>query len=59
MTKSVRIENADTSNHQVIVETWSKREDGDVLVSSKLLDYPTALGTFWVFKEQYLIVKEK
>jgi hypothetical protein len=62
MTKRIRIENADTSSHKVVVETWEKRADGqpDVKVSEKSLDYPTAMTgeDTYVTSTRYLVVRE-
>ena len=60
MTKSVRIENADTSSYKVSVEVWQKGIDGapDALASSTPLDNPAAMGTFYIHSHQYLIVRE-
>ena len=60
MTKKVRIENADTSNHKVVVETWLKGADGqpDVLESTQQLNNPTDLVEGWIWQGKYLVVKE-
>jgi hypothetical protein len=60
MTKMVRIENADTSNHKVMVETWAVGVDGkpDTLLRKEPLDNPTQLLVGWVWKEQYLVIRE-
>lgn len=60
MTKSVRIENADTSDHSVMVQAWRKGAEGepDVLVSETPLNSPAAMATLTIWKEQYLVVKE-
>lgn len=60
MTKTVRIENADGSDHQVVVEVWEARADGaHVLVDTKPLNYPTAMLSETIWQGKYLIVKEK
>ena len=60
MTKQVRIENADTSDHKVVVQLWDKSsgEGPDILVSEVPLGHPTALITQTIWKERYLVVKE-
>lgn len=60
MTKKVRIENADNSNHKLVVQTWKKSPEGepDVLVSETALNNPADLTEAYVWKEQYLLVKE-
>jgi hypothetical protein len=59
MSKSIRIENADTSDHKVVVEVW---EGGDHIEPKKIneirLDYPTALTTQLVYKGQFLVIRE-
>lgn len=65
MTKAVRVENADTSAHKLIVQVWDKGRDfgegdiePDVLVSEHALDYPTAMAEVYVHASRYLVVKE-
>lgn len=62
MTKRVRIENADTANFKVIVETWDKGQNGepDTLASTKNLDYPTAMTgeETYLTSTRYIVVKE-
>ncbi len=60
MTKHVRIENADTSEHKVVVQTWERGVDGqpDVLKFEEDLEHPTAMLTGTIWKERYLIVRE-
>lgn len=60
MTKAVRIENADTSNHKVVVQTWQKGQNGapDTLKSEEVLAHPTQMLTGWIWQEQYLVIKE-
>ena len=47
MIKSIRIENADTSSHKVVVKTFDKGANGapDVLVHTDRIDHPTAMAT--------------
>ena len=61
MTKSVRIENADTSaQYKVVVETWNKNSDGQwELKSSDLLSCPTEMKTFLLHDGQRFVVREK
>jgi len=61
MTKLVRIENADLSDHKVAVEVWQKSfADGspDVLIRTITLDNPTMMATEVIHGHQYLIIKE-
>ena len=60
MTKAVRIENADTSTHKVVVETWDVGRDG----TNRLLDvvelgHPTAMTSgVYITSTRYLVVRE-
>jgi hypothetical protein len=59
MTKAIRVENADTSDWKVIVQTWRKNTPGpDTLVMEKELNHPAAIGDFTIFDSQYLVIKE-
>ena len=60
MTKRIRIENADTSDHKVVVQIWEKGEP-DRLVREINLDYPTAMtgDEVCIHSGRYLVVKEK
>lgn len=59
MTKSVRIENADTSDHDVVVEVWLESADGsDVMERSVQLPNSTPPAEFTIYKGKYLIVRE-
>jgi len=60
MTKQIRIENADTSDHKVAVEVWQKSgsDAPDTLVKTLPLDYGTAMVSETIWKERYLVVKE-
>lgn len=67
MTKRVRIENADTSDYQVVVEVWDKGYPAgspDVLVDVVHLDYPTSmtgsgLKDVYITSTRWPVVKEK
>lgn len=63
MTKTVRIENADTSEYQVLVQVWDKgypEGSPDVLVREVVLAHPTAMTDSGVYltSTRYLVVKE-
>lgn len=58
MTKRVRIENADNSSFKVLVETWEKHYDGDVLVNRQHLDNPTNMAEAFIHSGRYLLIKE-
>lgn len=72
MTKHIRIENADTSDHKVVVEVWERGavvapnilddsemvREADKLIKTVPLDHPTALIQETIWKERYLVIKE-
>jgi hypothetical protein len=60
MTKKVRVENADTSNHKVVVQTWVKGQNGepDTMKEERELNNPTDMGEFWIWQQQYVVIKE-
>ena len=62
MTKNIRIENADTSDHIVVVETYDIDPTGsnyDMLVSTRELKYPTEMVTEAVWDTRIIIIREK
>jgi len=60
MTKTVRIENADNSDHKIVVQTWQKVVDGgpDTMVNEQALNNPTDMCSEMVWDNQYLIIRE-
>jgi hypothetical protein len=61
MTKSVRIENADTSAYKVKVEVWDKgypEGEPDKLVEVLSADYPTSMVTSYIHSGRYLKIVE-
>lgn len=60
MTKTVRIENADTSNYKVRVRTYDKGPEGspDVLVKEEILAHPTAMTSPYITSSRYIVVDE-
>ena len=69
MTKKVRIENADTSNHKLVVQVWQKgatMPDGlggtnqapDVMANEYAINAPTDMVDAYVHSGQYLVVRE-
>lgn len=61
MTKLIRIENADTSDHKIVVEIYEKSQNGDpvdVLVKTITLNTPTQLIQEHIWQGRYLLVKE-
>lgn len=63
MTKSIRVENACTSNFKVVVEVWDKglNSQPDTLVKEIHLDFPTSMTDpgLYITNSRYLVVKEK
>lgn len=60
MTKHIRVENADTSDHKVVVQVWDKGTDGapDVLADEIRLDHPTSMAEKTIHSSRYLVIKE-
>ena len=64
MTKQVRIENADTSVHKLMVQVWDEggifdgKEQPDVLVEQFPLDNPCEIIEKCIHSTRYLIIKE-
>lgn len=60
MTKAIRIENADNSQHKVKVTVMAKTPDGqpDAVVEVIDLSCPTQLITKTIWKDQYLVITE-
>lgn len=60
MTKHVRIENADTSNHKLGVEVWVTGAEGMPDYMEKLipLNNPTDMATVTIWEGKYLVIKE-
>lgn len=60
MTKKVRIENADTSNHRVRVFVERLNEAGEWVRTDPPveLDFPAALHEGWIHQGQRLVVEE-
>lgn len=59
MTKALRIENADTSTYDVIVEVWQKRKDGDFLESTHELNNPCQMLLTYIYFDTYIVIKER
>ena len=60
MTKTVRIENADTSDHKVNVFVEEKNSDGEWVrkVDPIRLDHPTFMHSGMIHQTQRLVVEE-
>ncbi len=63
MTKRIRVENADTAQHKVLVEVWDKGHDGapDQLVRTVTLAHPCDMAaddSLYITSTRYLVVKE-
>lgn len=69
MTKTVRVENADTSSYKIAVEVWEKGKplvganvvgnEPDTLVVTHNLDHPTALVEAYLTSTRYIKIIEK
>ena len=61
MTKAVRVENADNSDHVVVVQTWQKsgNNEPDTMIKEEELAHPTQMCEGMIWQEQYLVIKEK
>ena len=57
MTKTVRIENADTAPYEIAVDVIEGRMV-DVVVETKTLRNPTDLGNFTLWQGRKLMVRE-
>lgn len=61
MTKSVRVENADTSSYKVKVFVEDKDAEGNWVRQSDTptgLDHPTAMQTFGIHSTRRLVIEE-
>ena len=61
MTKSVRIENADTNDSkEIVVEVYEKASgSGPVLVNTIVLGFASHMETIMVSSSRYLVVTER
>lgn len=61
MTKSVRIENADTSTHPVRVTGQYKDAEGNWVdeSSSTQIDYPTSMATQTIHSGRRIVIEER
>lgn len=59
MTKKVRIENADTSSYQIVVETHDQQPDGTSKIADhRMLRYPTDLCEVYLTNTRSFKVRE-
>ena len=60
MTKNIRIENADTSDHRVVVYAEDQQADGTWVRNQVpvALDYPTSLHTACIHSTRRLVIEE-
>lgn len=60
MTKAIRVENADISDHKVMVQVWEKPQDGGhaKMIEEHPLDNPTAMIEKTIWKDHFLVIKE-
>jgi hypothetical protein len=61
MTKTIRVENACSSDYNVVVESWLRGVNGepDKMVCKFPLNNPTALLTETIWDTKYLVVRER
>lgn len=63
MTKQIRIENADTSDYEVVVEIYHKdpaaNSFSEALKETHILPHPTAMLSFTLWEGRYLKVYER
>lgn len=59
MTKQIRVENADNSNHRVAVFVEQKDATGTwIRVRILHLDFPTSMGSEYIHDNQRLVIEE-
>jgi hypothetical protein len=59
MTKQIRIENADTSDHKVRIHVEDRNANGEwVRVKTLEADYPTTMTTEYIHSTRRLVVEE-
>ena len=60
MTKAIRVENADNSDHKVTVQVWEKGPEGGhaKMIKEFPLNYPTAMLEQTIWKNHFLVIKE-
>jgi len=60
MTKAIRVENADTSDHKVMVQVWEKPIDGShaKMIEEYSLNNPTAMIEKTIWTNRFLVIKE-
>lgn len=61
MTKKIRIENADTSNHKVLVKVQQKNAEGNWVDAANLpvnLDMPTLMTEQYIHSTQRIVIEE-
>ena len=55
MTKKVRIENADTSDYEVVIESY----EGDRLLGTTVLSHPTFMHEEYIWDGKRLVITER
>jgi hypothetical protein len=60
MTKAIRIENADNSEHEVVVQVWERPLIGEhaVMLEEFPLNNPTDMIEKTIWKDHFLVIKE-
>ena len=60
MTKKIRIENADNSNHPVRVTVQDKDANGEWHTNSTVqLDFPTAMNEQYIHSTRRIVIEER
>lgn len=59
MTKTVRIENADTSPYKIVIEAQEKNADGEYkTINKSILRNPTDITAMTIWSSKRLVVRE-
>ena len=60
MTKAIRVENADNSDHKVMVQVWEKGAEGEhaKMIEEYPLNHPTSMIEKTMWKNHFLVIKE-
>ncbi len=58
MTKRIRVENADTTDHKVEVEVWEDGTGGPTFSHKINLHQPTEMADVYIHSTRFLIIRE-
>jgi hypothetical protein len=59
MTKTVRIENADSSNNKIDIEVWDNTNGEPRLLDINKLNNPFELFSNYITSTRYLVIRER